>query len=481
MLDPSLNRIPNPLKSAHLMGACGSAMSAVACMLKQSGVAVTGSDAHAYPPMSTFLARRGVTVNSGFCAENLNHRPDLVVVGNVITRDNPEARALAKLGLCYCSMPQAVVRLAGQGKRQIMVSGTHGKTTISSMIAWILHTAGLDPSFFIGGITRNFQSNHHLGAGDHLVVEGDEYDTAFFDKGPKFLHFSPVHAVVTGIEFDHADIFADLAAVNRAFFSMLANLPESATVLAHDADENLARQISRLPASWPGTVARYGKDPESPWRLGETGQDETWNRFQVIFHDKVLGTFRMTPPGEHNRLNALAACAVAASEGVGPKQMARALESFQAPRRRQEIRGRVRGVTVMDDFAHHPTAVRETIRAVKPMCANGRLIAVFEPRTNTSMRDVFQTVYPSSFKDADMAVIRTPSRLDKIAEDRRFSSARLAADINAMGVLARHFETTDQIIDFLVDQVRSGDLVLIMSNGGFDNIHQRLLTALEES
>lgn len=472
------NFIPETLHAIHLIAACGTGMGALAGILKSLGYAVTGSDHGVYPPMSDFLAARGITVTEGFDAANLAHRPDLVVVGNAVSRENPEAVAMMAMGLPFCSMTQAVNRFLVGDKKVLMVAGTHGKTTTCSLLAWTLHVAGLDPSFFIGGILRDFNSNYRLGNGDFVVIEGDEYDTAFFDKGPKFLHFAPHAAVLTSVEFDHADIYRDFDHVQSAFDRMIAGFSPETTLFAYDGDETVAR----LGKDRECLVRPYGKRPESPWRLAGFGpmyhDDAPWTRFAVLKDGTLFGEFRTKLVGEHNLMNALAVIAVADRLGVPVERMARALERFQGPRRRQEIRGVRRGVTVMDDFAHHPTAVRETVRAVKPLAAGGRLIAVFEPRTNTSMRNIFQEEYAAAFDGAEMVCIRKPSRLDKVPPDERLSSEQLVDDLNRRGVSARHFEETDAILDFLPAELRSGDLVLIMSNGGFDNIHARLLDLL---
>ncbi len=471
---PENNFIPDGLKSIHLVAVCGTGMGALACMLKDLGYAVTGSDQRVYPPMSDFLARKGVKVFDGFAGGNLSGKPDLVIVGNAVTRSNPETRALEQMGLCYCSMPQAINHFIVGGKKAIVVTGTHGKTTTASLIAWLLTRAGCDPSFVIGGILKNFDSNYRLGAGDYVVLEGDEYDTAFFDKGAKFLHYPPALAVLTSVEFDHADIFHDLDHVRQTFSAFISAMPADSTLLAYDGDPN----VSDLVAVAACRVARYGRENGSDWRLGTVQIEPPFTRFEVERRRAPYHNFCSPLPGEHNLLNALSAIAVAACLTIPQATIAEALESFEGVKRRQEIRGVKNGITVIDDFAHHPTAVRETIRAVRPLCGPGRLIAVFEPRTNTSMRSVFQQVYPQSFDQAELVCIRQPPLLEKIPVDQRFSSRRLVEDLNSRGIDAHYFEDTDGIIAFLADVARPGDVILVMSNGGFDHIHERLLAAL---
>ncbi len=473
-IDPNRNLIPDRVKRIHLIAAGGTAMGALACLLKDLGYQVTGSDAKIYPPMSVFLHDKGIALGEGFDGRYLADDPDLVVIGNAVRRDNPEVAIAARKGLAYCSMPQAINRFAAAGRRQVVVTGTHGKTTTSSLIAWILESAGWSPAFLIGGILKNFDSNYRSGAGDVIVLEGDEYDTAFFDKEAKFFHYRPAVAVLTGVEFDHADIFRDLGHVRDTFRRFVNGLNPAASLLAWDGDPGLDTLIEACPAP----TARYGRCGASAWRIGSMAVQPPWTTFELHRNGNLWGRFRSPLMGLHNLANTAAALAAVAALGLDPVAAGAGLASFAGVRRRQEVRGTARGVTVMDDFAHHPTAVRETIAAVKPFYPEGRLIAVFEPRTNTSMRQVFQDVYPASFDGADLVLIRRPSAIGKIPESERFSSTRLAEEIGARGRPALHFETTGAIITFLVAEARPGDLVLIMSNGGFDDIHQRLLAAL---
>lgn len=472
-MSSTLNRIPDRVQKIHLIAVCGTAMGALASMLKDMGYAVTGSDQNVYPPMSDFLAKKGIVLTEGFSGEHIAYGPDLVVVGNAVSRDNPEVDRMVRMGISYCSMPQAVDRFVVAGRKSILIAGTHGKTTTSAIIAWLLYKAGLDPSFIIGGILKNFGSNYRLGKGPYVVIEGDEYDTAYFDKGPKFLHYDPAVAVLTGVEFDHADIFKDLAHVKAAFGTLLSKLSPGSKLLAANHDDN----VDDLMGQCRCRVERYGGDPASTWRMASESISAPWTEFSVFRHEKFYQRFQTRLMGAHNRMNTLAAVAVADHLNIFGPVTAAALQEFEGIRRRQEIRGQKRGVVVVDDFAHHPTAVRETIRAVKPFC-RGRLLAVFEPRTNTSMRNIFQDVYPLSFDEADLICIRKPPLLKKVPPAQWFSSEKLAADLKKQGRDAHYFEDTDGIIDFLVQHARSGDVVLIMSNGGFDNIHERLLAAL---
>jgi UDP-N-acetylmuramate: L-alanyl-gamma-D-glutamyl-meso-diaminopimelate ligase len=371
-------------------------------------------------------------------------------------------------------MPQALNHFVAADKRIILVTGTHGKTTTASLAAWMLHACGFDPTFFVGGILQNFDTNYRLGKGPYMVIEGDEYDTAFFDKGPKFRHYPPAFAVLTGVEFDHADIFADVTHIERFFDPFLAALPPNAALAVFDGNERGVK----LSRNRHCRVMHYGGAPTSEWQLGEVTISPPWTRFAVVHQGTRFATFKTRMIGRHNLHNALAAIAMAHDLGISRNSIADALARFINTRRRQEVRGIKSGITVIDDFAHHPTAVRETVNAVKDFYRGQRIIAVFEPRTNTSMRDVFQTVYPNALAPADVICVREPPLLKKIPQGQRFSSTQLVNDLSAMGRSAHYFPDTSAILSFLRNQARSGDVVLIMSNGGFDNIHQRLLASL---
>ena len=466
--------LPQDIHKIHLIAICGTGMGALACMLKESGYQVSGSDQHVYPPISDFLASHDIPIQAGFHPDNLLSHPDLVVVGNAVSKDNPEVCAMQEMGLPFCSMPQAVNRFAAAERRQLVVTGTHGKTTTSSFLAWLLATAGLDPSFLIGGIVTNFNSNYRVGQGKFIVLEGDEYDTAFFDKGPKFLHYNPEIAVLTSVEFDHADIFRDLQQVKDAFGALIANLTAQSALFAFDRDPNI-KDIMRHSAA---PVFFYGHDSTSSWYLGNitTGARETG--FEVFHDGKLWAEFKTSMIGEHNMRNLLAGIAVGHRLGIDRAAISEALSTYRGVKRRQEVRGVKNDITVIDDFAHHPTAVRETVRAVKNFYLDRRLIAVFEPRTNSSRRNVFQTEYAAAFDDADVICIRQAPMLEKIPADKRFSSEKLVRDLGQRGKEAFYFGDTDQIIEFLLGQAKPRDVVLIMSNGGFDNIHARLLDLL---
>ena len=473
-MDLSRNWIPENVRTIHLIAVCGTGMGALACMLKDLGYQVTGSDQKVYPPMSDFLAQKGVAVCNGFQPENLAYGPDLVVVGNAVPRENPEAVKMFEMGLNFCSMPQALNHFVAADKKILLVSGTHGKTTTSSILAWLLLSAGFDPSFMIGGILNNFDSNYRLGNGDFVVIEGDEYDTAFFDKGPKFMHYNPEITILTSVEFDHADIFTDLRHVISIFDAFISGLSEDSLLIAFNKDDIIDRLLDNAKCR----TERYGSQSGADWYLDQIAMEPPFTSFDVIKQGELLNTFKTALPGAHNLCNATAAIAVADRLMIPPDAIAHGLETFEGVKRRQEIRGEKRNITVMDDFAHHPTAVRETIKAVKDLYADRRLVAVFEPRTNSSMRSVFQQDYPLAFDAADVVCIRKPPLLEKIPVDDRFSSEQLVEDLKYRGKDARYFTDTEAIIDYLCETARPGDMILVMSNGGFDNIHERLLESL---
>jgi UDP-N-acetylmuramate: L-alanyl-gamma-D-glutamyl-meso-diaminopimelate ligase len=473
-MDVNRNRIPARVNTIHLIAICGTGMGALACMLKELGFEVSGSDQKTYPPMSHFLAKRGIQIMDGFQEDNVSYGPDLVIVGNAVTHENPEVKKMHQMGLPFCSMPQALNRFVTADKKTFLICGTHGKTTTSSILAWVLYKAGFDPSFMIGGILQNFDSNYRLGTGDCMVIEGDEYDTAFFDKGPKFMHYHPAMSVLTSVEFDHADIFRDLKHVRKAFGEFISKIASESMLFAVDNDENVQNLLLKARCR----IERYGDQKHSDWQLGPISFSPPWTVFEVIKHGRHYGTFKTKLIGQYNLLNSLPVIAIADHLGVPHDVISEALETFKGIKRRQQIRGRKRQIMVMDDFAHHPTAVRETIQAVKSFYPANRLVAVFEPRTNTSMRKVFQNVYPGSFDLADLICIRKPSLLKKIPAKDRFSSEHLVDELKKRGKNARFFSDTESIIDYLCQTAKPGDIILIMSNGGFDNIHERLLEKL---
>ena len=473
-LNPQLNVIPSEVKKIYLMGICGTAMAALAGMLQQRGYQVSGSDAHVYPPMSDFLAELNITIYSGYTEENLSKQIDLVIVGNVISRSNPEVGKLCELEIPYASLPQALSHFFISSRTSLVVTGTHGKTTTSSMLSAALDTAGEDPSFMIGGIVHRFNSNHRLGSGKYFVTEGDEYDTAFFDKVSKFLHYQPDVAIITSVEFDHADIFNNLDEIKTAFKKFVALLPPEGLIVAHTADPNVREVIEHSRCN----IISYGLHQEADWLITDLVTGPAGASFQLTASTGFDNRIQLPVSGIHNCLNAAAVAAVLDYLSIDHTLIGTGLSDFPGVKRRQEVRGIINGISVIDDFAHHPTAVNLTLEGLKQAHSDGRLIAIFEPRTNTSRRSFFQEQYARSFGSADLVIIKQPSFRQEMDGDDRFSVSQLAAQLNQQEIPAHTFETTDEIIDSVREFASPGDLIAVLSNGGFENIHQRLLDML---
>lgn len=441
--------MPRPeVNSIHFIGICGTAMAAVAALCRERGYTVTGSDENVYPPMSTFLEARGIAIRNGYREAHLDHRPDLICIGNAMKRGNPEVERVLDERLPYCSLPELVREFFLPGKHSTVIAGTHGKTTTTSLLAWVLESAGQSPSFLIGGLPENFQTGARLGRGPHFVLEGDEYDTAFFDKRSKFVHYRPDLVILNNIEFDHADIFPDLAAVKRAFRQLVAVVPRRGLIVANGNDPNVRDVLSGVPAR-----VRY-------------------------FTEADFDGFTIPLPGDHNRRNAAAVAIAAAELGLTRDQIQSGFQSFAGIKRRMEVRGEAAGVTVLDDFAHHPTAIVETIRAIRQKYPRRRVWALFEPRSNTTRRNVFQRELAESLAEADGVFIANVDRLHELAEADRLDPARVVAEIGQRGKPARYAPDTDGIVTELLPQLRTGDVVAVMSNGKFDGIHDKLLARL---
>jgi UDP-N-acetylmuramate: L-alanyl-gamma-D-glutamyl-meso-diaminopimelate ligase len=471
---PALNTVPRSPRHIHLMGICGTGMASLAGLLKSKGYKVTGSDQSIYPPMSDFLESMGIPVLPGYRAENLHPFPDLVVVGNVITPQNPEALELSLLKIPYLSLPQALDHFAMKGKRSIVISGTHGKTTTTALAAWILEKANLDPGFMVGGIPLNFKQNFKSGSGPYFVIEGDEYDTAFFDKGPKFVHYNPWAVILTSIEFDHADIYRDLEHVLQSFRRLISLIPPEGVLIANTDDPRITGELSR--AKCP--VWTYALSGRPMWGVEDISFVGGSTRLRIARESRKFLTVRTPLYGRHNISNLLSVAALAGFLDIPKNALADAFLSFKSVKRRQEMLGEERGVLVVDDFAHHPTAVHETIRAVKERFPGRRLVAVFEPRSNSSRRKIFQERYAESFDLADRILVPEPPLMHKVPPDERFSSYRLSRDLQKRGLAAAFFETTDALLRDLIHGTNSGDVVLFMSNGGFDNLPARFLKEL---
>jgi len=474
-----LNEIaPHSIKRIHLVGVAGTGMGSFAGMLKAAGYDVTGSDTNVYPPMSDMLRAWGIDVMTPYAAENLDRaRPDLVIIGNVIRRENPEATAVRARRIPQMSFPAAFGSLLLAGKHSVVIVGTHGKTTTSALMAHVLVAAGTDPSFLVGGVTLNYDGNFRYGAGPYVVVEGDEYDTAYFDKGPKFLHYRARTAILTSVEFDHADIYRDMAHYESAYAKFGETLPPDG-VLAVCATYANALEIART--STPARVVTYSADDEvrADYSLGELSFDAEGAHFVIRAPDEAPRVL-LPMSGRHNVENAIGVYAAARSLGLTSTQIAEGFASFRGVKRRQEPRGEPRGILVIDDFAHHPTAVRETIHAIRLRYPHRRLWAVFEPRSNTSRRNIHQHEYAESFDGAARVSLKVPEPHDKVPVNEQLDVPAVADALREQGIDADYSSEVPPMIERVAKEARPGDVVLVMSNGAFGGFIPSLLSALE--
>jgi UDP-N-acetylmuramate: L-alanyl-gamma-D-glutamyl-meso-diaminopimelate ligase len=462
-------------KHIHLIGICGTAMASLAGMLQQRGHRVTGSDTAAYPPMSDFLASLNIPVAQPFSEKNLEPRPDLVIVGNAISRGNVELEYVLDQRVPFESMARLVHDEFLAGHERLVVAGTHGKTTTSSLLAWLLAEGQRAPSFLIGGIPKNFGSSFALGTGPEFVIEGDEYDTAFFDKGPKFLHYFPDSVILTSVEFDHADIYKDLDEVKTAFKRLVNLIPKRGLLIAWDGHPNVDECSSRAFCR----VERYGFSADSTWRISDIRYDEGTTRWKVFRSNSAWAEFESQLAGEYNVLNATAAAAMAANYGVPVSTIADALRSFCSVKRRLEVRAEIHGVTLIDDFAHHPTAIAGTLKALRTRYAGRRLWAVLEPRSNTLRRKVFEAELAESLAGADLVVLAGVFKSDAIPEAERLDPANVIWKLHTGGTPARLLSSADEIVETISAELREGDVVAILSNGGFGGIYEKLPAKLK--
>ena len=445
-------------------------MASAAVAMHELGYQVTGSDQDViYPPMSTFLAERGIRVMAGYAEVNLSQRPDLVVVGNAISRGNPEAEAVLERKLRYCSLPELLKEFFIRGRRSLVVTGTHGKTTTASLLAWVLESAGLNPSFLIGGIPRNLGQGARFTDSEWFVIEGDEYDTSFFDKRSKFVHYRPRTAILNNLEFDHADIFPTLADIQLSFRRFIHLIPRNGLLLANGDEANITPllDVRHCP------IKRFGLGVDNELRASGLVLKEDSSEFELG------GTrFRIPMVGELNVRNALAVTAAARHCGIRDSVIQSAFDSFLSVKRRMEVRGEAGGVTVIDDFGHHPTAIRETLRALRVKFPGRRIWAVFEPRSNTTRRNVFQQELVDALERADVVVVAEVARLEQLPLGERLNPEKLMQDLRLTGKPAAYLPTVDSIVDHVGSGARSGDVVCVFSNGGFGDIHNRLLARL---
>ncbi len=462
------------LSHIHMVGIGGTGMGSLARLLVEKGYRVTGSDEKLYPPMSDQLAELKIKIFEGYGAANLSEKPDLVIIGNVITKMNPEAQEVLRLGLPYRSMPQAVAEFFLKGKTPIVVAGTHGKTTTATLLAWLFSEAGEDPGFLIGGVGKNFEKSAHVGGGRIFVIEGDEYDTAFFDKGPKFLHYLPQAILLTSIEFDHADIYRDLNHIKESFKKLMGVLPPDGLLICNGEDENVS-EIAKLAK---GRTLTYGLKAGTNYYPENVSATETGTNFDLA-GPNVSANFTTTLSGDHNLSNVVGAIAILCEYGVSPEKIQKGLATFKGVARRQEIVGEVKSVVVIDDFAHHPTAVAKTIQAMRQKYPDRRLWAIFEPRSNTSRRNIFREGFIDALSKADRVLIGGVFRSEKIPENERLDVQGVADTLMRKGIDAHYIPQSDNLLEFALRNISANDVVLFMSNGAFDNLPRRLVEGMK--
>jgi len=457
------------IKSVHFVGIGGTAMASAAAAMLEKGYAVSGSDNNVYEPMASFLASRRIEVINGYAEANLAHKPDLVVIGNAISRGNPEAEYALDHKLRFCSLPDLLREFFIRGKRCLVVTGTHGKTTTTSLLTWMFEHNGLNPSYLIGGIPNNLSQGARFTDSDWFIIEGDEYDTAFFDKRSKFIHYLPEVAIINNVEFDHADIFADLAAVQKTFSHFIRLVPRNGLLLGNGDDSNLAPllNVNFCP------VKRFGLGEQNAIRATNVRLGPTASEFEI-----PSAKFHLNLAGEFNVRNALAVVAAAKHCGLSNKQIQSAFDTFKGIKRRMEVRGIAGGVTVIDDFGHHPTAIRETLRALRLKHPSDKLWAIFEPRSNSTRRNIFQKELAESFADAQGVVVSQIARLELLKPEERLNPEALMSDLQAAGKDAAYLPDVEAIVAHAGAHVQPGDIVVVFSNGGFGGIHQKLLERL---
>lgn len=472
-----MTRLPRHI---HLSGICGTAMASLAGLLQLQGHRITGSDKAAYPPMSDLLRELGIPVLEPYAETNLDPAPDLVVIGNALSRGNPEIERALDARIPFTSMAALLHEEFLAGRESLVVAGTHGKTTTTSMLAWIYQVAArensaLEPSFLIGGVAENFGTSFQLRPTHTFIVEGDEYDTAFFDKGPKFLHYFPDALILTHVEFDHADIYADLEAVKTAFKRLVNLVPRRGFIVAYDGNANVTECVARALCR----VERYGFTEEADWRIRNLRHEDGLTRWEVWRGGTLWAELEMRLAGEHNALNATAAAALAAGQGIGKEAIVTSLAEFKSVKRRLEVRAEINGITIIDDFAHHPTAIRETLRALRSVYPQSRLWAVLEPRSNTLRRKVLASELVDSLRLADRVILAGVYQQQRIPEGERLHPEDVVRALNTAGTPAQLCPDVDAIVEEIAPQLQSGDVVAILSNGGFDGIYEKLPARLE--
>jgi UDP-N-acetylmuramate: L-alanyl-gamma-D-glutamyl-meso-diaminopimelate ligase len=462
-----------PRQHVHLVGIGGTGMASLAGLFVDAGARVTGSDGPLYPPTSTILAELDIELYEGYDAKHLDPVPDLIVIGNAVSRGNPEAEECLDRRLPYRSMAAAIEERFLTGRHAIVVAGTHGKTTTTAMLAWTLDSAGRAPGFLIGGLPHNFKRSWRIGTGPAFVIEGDEYDTAFFDKGPKFMHYRPDTALISTVEFDHADIYRDEEDVKRAFRWLTNIVPRRGLIVRHEDSENTCEVTAHAQSRVEGYGLAAGR-----WRADRIVHGADGVSFRILRDGAPFADVNLPISGEYNVRNALAVTAAAQEQGLTPAEIAKGLSTFRGVKRRMDVVGEAAGVLVLDDFAHHPTAIGETLRAVRQRYPGRRVVAVLEPRSGSLRRRVFQEKLPMAFDAADEILLAEVFGADKLAPEERLDPGRLVEDIAGRGKRARFLPSVDAIVHYLKENARSGDVVAVLSNGGFGGIHRKLLDAL---
>jgi UDP-N-acetylmuramate: L-alanyl-gamma-D-glutamyl-meso-diaminopimelate ligase len=466
-------------KHVHVIGIGGSAMAPLAGMLREHGFRVTGSDSCVYPPASTLLESLGIPFNNSFDSEHLKTAPDLAIIGNIIARGNPELEEVLDRKIPFRSLPEILEEVFLPGRHSIVVSGTHGKTTTTAMLAWIFHSAGKRPNFLVGGVAENFGKSYGLGGGAEFILEGDEYETAFWDRGPKFFHYHPDDLIITSLEFDHADIYADFDTYQLAFRRLVNLVPRTGHVFIWGDTEDSGPALRSAASKAFCPVETYGFSGENDWVARDVSTEGAVTRFNLFYRGKEFASFALSATGRHNVLNALAAIAVAHGRGISIQALAKALATFRSVKRRMDVKGEHQGILVVDDFAHHPTAVRATIEAARSRWPDRRLWAILEPRSNSMRRKVFQESLPKALALADRVVLGGVFRAQQLGDENRMDPESVAAGVRNLGRDAHAIPGSEAIAEYLSGEAKPGDLLLIMSNGSFDGLCEKLLKKLD--
>jgi len=461
-------------KNIYLIAICGTGMAALAGLLKKTGHCVKGSDTNIYPPMSTLLNDAGIKIFPGYKKENISKDIDLVIVGNAVSKNNEEVQTVFKMGIPYTSFPVALAQFFLEGRKSLVVTGTHGKTTTTSLLSWVLESAERKPGFMVGGWLKNFNTNHQVSQGEYFVTEGDEYDSAFFDKGPKFLHYRPDASILTSIEFDHGDIFKDLDQIKKVFRDYVGLLKPDGLLLVKSDDNNIKDVVKSASCN----IETYGFQGGADWHINNYRFEEGYGHFSLSFQGTHRGDFKLAMMGQHNVENAAAVAGLCFKMGLNGDEINKGFTTFKGIKRRQEIVGEKNGVIIIDDFAHHPTAINLTIDAVKKAYPKQRVWAVFEPRSATSRRKFFEESFRTSFLKADRVILAGLFSPDKINEEERLDVEAVTASICNLGGVAYFIPEVDDIVDYIIKNSTQGDVILVMSSGGFGGIHQKILEGL---